>query len=768
MRVEWPHKTVVDEIDRVMGITQGKSPMPYKRLHLCTTLYDFVLRELELPEVDPPRQVEFLEGFLKAVTERYSSDPSIAASRELLGFTRHNDDEIQRILSEEDHSLNAHDVKLGYRSKLVRLYLAGRELKPPVKSRTTKKGQREVLAEAVTASIYDLFDRHWNEARDIVIRLCSHSSLRPLVPPAPQAFRTTVEDMLALGYDPNVAALVAALRSMIKDKFGSLSSFHHVYEQRSNISLNYSELSGQLDSRQFNRGPEKHVADAVVDLCDPTQHEQIDQLWDSVHREDFQAGSEPTSEEFEASDEDRTVFLAADIVFRANMFVNKIQPRSKIPDDLLRGALPEDSTGWFGPIKDLLESCPATTSIQVLTSFEPALVRIVDFEDFVAVLLCDRILARGDSRERKWLVQETRRILKKNIPTEVRQLERVWRRLLGICRQRIGSTQPDLLRGFLDAAISATKDNANYMYAVFDFLLSMSSNEADISDRIFNLLEEFERSLGDETSPAKLVKLKYLIGKRHPVNESFEPQLLHVVDTAALNYTFDASRFVLTNRDVRVLGCPVDPEENARLPYIFSDTQRHADVRPMARNLSSHLATIIGQCSDAQKQVDHCWDIPTVVEWLALAGCTTQPFPWGSKHPTPNQANLNFDRDRNFDRSRRRVHPVGSYPKGRSPAGVEDCCGNVYELVRIGMGNKLPVDFCLAGGCYLTHPKSCQIFRPFLEDHHQRDNIGIRMVHYNRGIEEARQLALYRYLAETNLLQTLARVGRVSRGGPRR
>jgi len=70
VRVEWPHKTVVDEIDRVMGITQGKSPMPYKRLHLCTTLYDFVLRELELPEVDPPRQVEFLEGFLKAVTER--------------------------------------------------------------------------------------------------------------------------------------------------------------------------------------------------------------------------------------------------------------------------------------------------------------------------------------------------------------------------------------------------------------------------------------------------------------------------------------------------------------------------------------------------------------------------------------------------------------------------------------------------------------------------------------------------------------------------
>lgn len=207
-------------------------------------------------------------------------------------------------------------------------------------------------------------------------------------------------------------------------------------------------------------------------------------------------------------------------------------------------------------------------------------------------------------------------------------------------------------------------------------------------------------------------------------------------------------RFVLTNGDAIVLECPLAPESNARLPYIFSDPQCHAVARPIAGKLtlSDHLASIIGQCSNAQRQADQCWDVPTVVEWLALAGCATQPFPWGSEHPTPNHANLYFGR------GRPRVRPVGSYPKARSPAGAEDCCGNVYELVRVDQGDKFPKDFRLAGGCYLTRPRSCQIVRPFLEDHNQRENIGIRMVRYDRGIEEARQLALDRYLAETGPL----------------
>lgn len=174
MRGDWPHETVVNEINRVMGTQQRDTRMPHERLHMCTTLYAVVLRELELPDVDQPRWIKFLENFLKAVTERYSSHRPVAASRELLGFTRHNYDEIQRILSEENHGLTADTVMAGYRSKTVRLYLAGRELEPPVKSRATQSKQRDVLANAMATSVHDLLGDHWDEARSIVTKLGFH------------------------------------------------------------------------------------------------------------------------------------------------------------------------------------------------------------------------------------------------------------------------------------------------------------------------------------------------------------------------------------------------------------------------------------------------------------------------------------------------------------------------------------------------------------------------------------------------------------------
>lgn len=68
--------------------------------------------------------------------------------------------------------------------------------------------------------------------------------------------------------------------------------------------------------------------------------------------------------------------------------------------------------------------------------------------------------------------------------------------------------------------------------------------------------------------------------------------------------------------------------------------------------------------------------LPTEIEWEMAASWdpakqTKRRYPWGENTPTAEQANLD---GRYFG-----PQPVGSYPKGASPFGVEQLVGDVYE-----------------------------------------------------------------------------------------
>ena len=163
---------------------------------------------------------------------------------------------------------------------------------------------------------------------------------------------------------------------------------------------------------------------------------------------------------------------------------------------------------------------------------------------------------------------------------------------------------------------------------------------------------------------------------------------------------------------VRATGRPA-PDVDARtwasykLIHPYRRTRRHAwknNIPPEGR--MDHPVVMVNQ-KDARayaawlsKRTGMTWRLPTEIEWeKAARGTEGRRFPWGDGFD-PGRLN-------SHDRGPFDTLPVGRFPEGRSPFGLLDPAGQVFEWTATEAGKGR---FIVKGGSW--DDKGCGVCRP--------------------------------------------------------
>lgn len=447
------------------------------------------------------------------------------------------------------------------------------------------------------------------------------------------------------------------------------------------------------------------------------------------------AGQAPTAVAAEAGSR-----IEPDLIINTRAWLLRLA-QGKESDALLRGSFDQLSPEMAAIQAAVAQLVSSGLRVEIHTCYAPHPVRITSLSHFWTEMLCDLILFRPESQSgsRRWLIEETGKIRKKGTSQELVAVTAVWKTYIAVYCSRSGvayDANSNYFEGLLQDAIAKAGSNYNLLFIYFEFILSLVSDERDLAEKVVENLRKYEVSLAD-APPPMLERVETLIGRASSPAEvrsenlpSFQPELVIVGSGALCTYEFEAMRYTLTVADAAALLGRLYEGKSSRLPYVFRSGVR--DFQASFEKLRQEIFALVSGCQILDQHEGLSWDVPTVAEWIVLAGCEENPFPWGSELPTERHANLDF-----YDRVVQRIRPVGSYRKGKSKTGAQDCCGNVHEIVKIGESRSLPEDFRLAGGCYQNAASmaSCHVFRSLIyrRDSKKRGskkqaNIGLRLV----------------------------------------
>jgi len=391
-------------------------------------------------------------------------------------------------------------------------------------------------------------------------------------------------------------------------------------------------------------------------------------------------------------------------------------------------------------------------SVEIFSDQFKTIEPIQDVNDFWIMLTVSNVIDK-DSHI-KWLVKETIKYLQSEKVNHRSRIHKTWQYIVQkYCIHTSIYFNEHILDRIIDCAIQRIQKSHTHLYVFFDYLYSVVGSDRMTVRCIAERLEQYADQLGSNATPAFLERIKRLIGTGKKIGlhgtqgiPQFTPKLVSISTSIRCNYEFQAMLYPITNYDFySICGRWPKNDFNAEDPYVFivnSDNEQSP-----FNHLESDLLSLIELCRKFEDDDNFQWDVPTANEWLALAGCERTPYPWGNDQPTPERANLRFGN--NIPR----LHPVGSHPLGVSTEGTYDCCGNVYEIVRISDRRAVPYDFRLAGGCYRTpfRDASCQVFGQFARNEVlMRKNVGLRLVRYRREDEIKRFQSLKHFLRQQN------------------
>ncbi|MEU8802041.1 hypothetical protein [Spirillospora sp. NPDC048819] len=426
------------------------------------------------------------------------------------------------------------------------------------------------------------------------------------------------------------------------------------------------------------------------------------------------------------------------------------QPHTSSPEEILRGEGPAVSTNDLAALPSALGALRSSgVTAEVVTCFRAIHVPVGSASEFWAVLAADMTLHRGTAGHRRWLVKESGEILRRrNKPEHVAQLRLTWKVLF----ERFltgGADDPAWPIEQMVADITAwAGGRANWFYQFMVWLLEVVPDDPELWTGIHRALRNYEADLPKEAPWELRLRVKKAqglasrrIGPRRPA--SFAPAITPIPSGRLCPYEFKAMLFPLTIGEVAVLLADEVPD-NVDHPYVI-DLPKPPE-KGTGTDLVNCLSRLIGACMRDDPDSEELWAIPTAPEWLALAGCEDTDHPWGQSPPTPERANLGYDELR----GRHEVEPVGWREGGKSPHGVQDCCGNVHEIVEWRLDGTGRRDFRLAGGCFRTAPKwsSCRVFRPLIPRPYSRRNVGVRLIKYHISDTARREAALRDFLNE--------------------